>query len=285
MRRILVATDFSTRSQRALRRAGLLARQTGAELTLLHVVDEDQPPHLVDLERGEASKILSQQIATVAELRGVRCQPLAISGVAFKAIIELARANAADLIVMGSHRKQLLLDIFIGTTIERVVRAGPFPVLMVNTDASGPYASVAAAVDISEASAHALRSAKALGFFDNVRLTVAHAFEAPAKSKLFIADVPKERIDTYVDEERLRVAAELDTFVQAHLEKGAWSSRIEEGAPRQVIRDAVSHVYADLVVIGTHGRSGLAKILLGSVAEQVLGALETDILAIPPSAG
>ena len=268
-----------------MRRAGLLARQTGAALTLLHVVDEDQPPHLVDLERGEASKILSQQIAAVAELRGVRCQPLAISGVAFKAIIEAGRANAADLIVMGSHRKQLLLDIFIGTTIERVVRAGPFPSSWSTPMRQGHTPAWLLPSIFPEASAHALRSAKALGFFDNVRLTVAHAFEAPAKSKLFIADVSKERIDAYVNEERLRVAAELDAFVQAHLEKDAWSSRIEEGAPRQVIRDAVSHVYADLVVIGTHGRSGLTKILLGSVAEQVLGALETDILAIPPRAG
>jgi nucleotide-binding universal stress UspA family protein len=284
MQRILAATDFSTRSQRALRRAGLLARQTGAELTLLHVVDEDQPAHLVDLERGEATKILSEQIGSVAELRGVRCHGLAIAGVAFKAIIESARSSAADLIVMGSHRKQLLLDIFIGTTIERVVRAGPIPVLMVNTEPARPYAKVVAAVDISEASAHALRSAKALGFLDNVELTVAHAFEAPAKSKLFIADVPKERVDAYVDQERLRVTAELDTFVQAHMGQGAWSSRLEEGEPRRVISDTVSKVYGDLVVIGTHGRSGLTKILLGSVAEQVLGALETDIVAIPPSA-
>jgi nucleotide-binding universal stress UspA family protein len=285
MQRILAATDFSTRSQRAVRRAGLLARQTGAELTLLHVVDEEQPAHLVDLERAEANKILSEQISSLAELRDVRCQQLVIPGVTFKTILHAAASNSADLIVMGSHRKQVLLDIFIGTTIERVVRAGPFPVLMVNTDASRPYVSVVAAVDTSEASGHALRSAKTLGFFDNVRLTIAHAFEAPAKSKLFSVDVSKERIDAYVNEERLRVTAELDSFVQAQMGKGAWSSRIEEGVPHRVISDLASQAHADLVVIGTHGRSGIAKVLLGSVAEEVLGALETDILAIPPRAG
>jgi universal stress protein E len=59
---ILAATDFSTRSQRALRRAGLLARASRAELTLAHVVDDDQPPDLVALERREAERILGEQI-------------------------------------------------------------------------------------------------------------------------------------------------------------------------------------------------------------------------------
>ena len=68
MKRILAATDFSTRSQRAVRRAARLARQTGAELTLLHIVDEE-PEHLVSLEKSESRKILEEQIASIDELR------------------------------------------------------------------------------------------------------------------------------------------------------------------------------------------------------------------------
>ena len=60
---ILVATDFSTRSQRALRRAGLLARERSAKLTLVHVVEDDQPRSLIELERREASKFLDEQIS------------------------------------------------------------------------------------------------------------------------------------------------------------------------------------------------------------------------------
>jgi universal stress protein E len=62
MRRILAATDFSTRSHRALRRAGLLARKRDAGLTLVHVVEDDQPRSLIELERREASKFLDEQI-------------------------------------------------------------------------------------------------------------------------------------------------------------------------------------------------------------------------------
>ena len=70
---ILVATDFSTRSQRALRRAGLLARERRAKLTLVHVLEDDHPRTLVGLERRGASKFLNDQINSLRELRGVRC--------------------------------------------------------------------------------------------------------------------------------------------------------------------------------------------------------------------
>ena len=60
---------------------------------------------------------------------------------------------------MGAHRKQLLRDIFVGTTIERVIRTGPHPVLMVNNEVRRAYRTALAAVDMSEASASAIRTA------------------------------------------------------------------------------------------------------------------------------
>ena len=98
MERILAATDFSSRSQRALRRAGLLAQQTGAQLTLLHVVDEDQPPHLIELERAEGEAILNEQVGSVAELQGIHCRVVVTLCVAFDAIVRAAEATSADLI-------------------------------------------------------------------------------------------------------------------------------------------------------------------------------------------
>ena len=88
----------------------------------------------------------------------------------------------------------------------------------------------------------------------------------------------------YVDQERERASAELISFLQPLLGSVAWSSRVEEGAPLRIISDAATETDADLVVIGTHGRSGIAKVLLGSVAEEVLRTLEVDILAVPPVA-
>ena len=97
--RILAATDFSTRSQRALRRAGLLAQATGAELALVHVVDDDQPQDLIEMERREAERILAEQIGAMAEFRGVQCRPMVATGDPFDAILRTA-ADAE----CGSHR-------------------------------------------------------------------------------------------------------------------------------------------------------------------------------------
>ena len=128
---IVVATDFSTRSHRALRQAGLLAQAGDAQLHIIHVVD--QPADLIGMER-EATRVLVEQIASVPELSGVRCNPVVTTGHAFDGILRAADFAGPELIVMGQHRKQALIDMFVGTTIERVVRGGRYPVLMVNNE-------------------------------------------------------------------------------------------------------------------------------------------------------
>ena len=133
---IVVATDFSTRSHRALRQAGLLAQAGDAQLHIIHVVD--QPADLIGMER-EATRVLVEQIASVPELSGVRCNPVVTTGHAFDGILRAADSVGPELIVMGQHRKQALIDMFVGTTIERVVRGGRYPVLMVNNEAQRTY--------------------------------------------------------------------------------------------------------------------------------------------------
>jgi universal stress protein E len=144
---ILAATEFSTRSQRALRRAGQLAQAETAELAIIHVVDDDQPQRLVEMEVRESERMLRELTSAVSELRDVRCHPMVVKGDPFDAIVRTAAAQTADLLVMGAHRKQLLRDIFVGTTIERVIRTGRHPVLMVNNEVNAPYEVVLTPVD------------------------------------------------------------------------------------------------------------------------------------------
>lgn len=283
MSQIVAATDFSSRSQRALRRAGRLARQIAAEITLVHVVDDDQPQEMVALESREADKFMNEQITSLAELRDVRCRVVVATGEAFEGILRTAKDTSADLIVMGTHRKQLLRDVFIGTTIERVIRTGPYPVLMVNTDAAHPYHHVLASVDMSEPSVHALKTAKALSLTADASVTVLHAFEAAARGKMYVAGATAKQIEDYIAEERLQASTDLSTYLAAHdARDAAWSYRFEEGGAFEVIARVVKEVDPDLLVIGTHGRSGIAKMLIGSVAENVLRSLDVDILAVPP---
>lgn len=281
---IVTATDFSTRSQRAVRRAGLLARHNGAELTLVHVVDDDQPPDLVALETREAERILGEQIGAMAELRGIEVRALVVTGDPFDGILRAAASATADLIVMGAHRKQLLRDILVGTTIERVIRTGPFPVLMVNKEVDQSYGTALATVDMSEPSVNAIKTGGGLGLPHGARLALVHAFLPVAKGKMFYAGLSRHAIDSYVAEERLRVTRELIAFLDS---KGLGDGEvrsiyIEEGRAFDVISTAAERLKPDVLMIGTHGRTGVARAFLGSVTEEVLRLLDVDILAVPP---
>lgn len=280
---ILAATDFSTRSNRALRQAGLLAQRSSAELRIVHVVDDDQPEQLVRMEKREAERLLREQLDSMSELRGTRSHATVMEGDPFDGILRAAAEVQPDFIVMGSHRKQLLLDIFTGTTLERVIRKGSFPVLMVNREAQHRYERVIAPTDMSAFSSGAIRVALSTGLISDKGATLLHGFMALAKGKMFVAGSERASIDNYVASERKRAAEELTAFLAANdLKHTQWSLRVEEGAPMEVISRAVSQMRPDLLVMGTHGRSALLKALIGSVTEEALRSLDVDILAVPP---
>jgi nucleotide-binding universal stress UspA family protein len=280
---ILAATDFSTRSNRALRQAGFLAQTGASQLNVVYVVDDDQPEELVRLEKREAERVLHEQIGSMPELRGVDARPMVVTGDPFDGILRAGAAVKADLIVMGTHRKHLLLDIFVGTTVERVIRKGGFPVLMVNNEPQRKYQNIVVPIDMSDASANALRVALSAGLIGEERVTLLHAFVAPSKGKMFVAGSDQASIDSYVADERRQAIDELGAFLAVNdLKHRQWSIRAEEGGPMEVISRAVSEMHPDLLVMGTRGRSALLKVLIGSVTEEALRSLDVDILAVPP---
>lgn len=283
--RIVAATDFSTRSNRALRQAGLLAQMRRARLDIVHVVDDDQPEKMVELEKREAQRILTEQTASMPELQEVECRELVIAGDPFDAILRTAETARADIIVMGTHRKQLLLDIFIGTTVERVIRTGPFPVLMVSNEAQRHYTDVLAPVDLTEPSAHALRTARKMGLLGKYRTTLVHAFDPLVMGRMALIGADKERIDEYISDEREHWTDQLGKFLVANdLGTQEWLIRVEEGAPMEAISRVTAETHPDLLVMGTHGRARLLRALIGSVTEEVLRSMDVDVLAVPPAA-
>jgi universal stress protein E len=284
--KILAATDFSTRSARAVRQAGLLAQADGARLDVVHVVDDDQPEELVRMEKAEAKQVLVEQIYSMPELRGLKARHRVVTGDPFDGILRTATEMSADLIVMGSHRKQLLLDVFIGTTIERVIRKGSFPVLMVNNEAQRKYENVIVPVDMCDASANALRTALSTQLIGDKGAMLLHAFDAAARNKMSFAGADQPSIDEYVASERQWAIDELAAFLMKNeLADRRWNLRVEEGTPLEIISKAVSEMRPDLLVMGTHARSAFLKLMIGSVTEEALRSLNVDILAVPPAKG
>jgi universal stress protein E len=283
MRMLLVATDLSSRSDRALHRAALMAREFKARLALLHVVDDDQPPAMIDQDMRQAKALLDGQALQLAELANTRPDVLVKIGDPFEVIVQTMREQQADLIVMGAHRKRLLRDIFVGTTIERVMRTGNAPVLMVNAYPDGAYRRVLLAVDLSDASARAAQAAKALGLLGAPAVSIVHAFRPYAKALLGRAGANQDIITQHVVHTAMEVASELTSFLDREgLNDERHEIILEEGDPFATIKESVRRKNPDLLVIGTRGHTGLKRLLLGSVADEVMRQVECDVLAVPP---
>ena len=282
LQRILVGTDLSSRADRALRRGALIAVASGADLLLVHAVDDDQPRSLVEMERREAIALLRDQVAGLAELRGVPTTPFIEEGDPFEVVIRVAEGRDVDLVVLGEHRRRPLRDIFVGTTVERVMRYGPHPVLMVNQPVSGPYRRVLAATDLSEHSARALHAAARLGFLDAAALTVLHAFEPPWLGALALADARPAAVAAHEAESAREASSALASFVSALGLPGRPEQRVLAGPPATVIKEFVGTMRPDLLVVGTAGAGFLRRAVLGSVAAEVLAAVRCDALAVPP---
>lgn len=285
MKHIMVATDLSERSDRALRRATLLARQWDADITLVNAVDEDRPRRIVEEERRETLSLLQDMAATLCNIDRVRCKVEVVLGEPSQAIIQVAAAMAPDLLVIGPHRRQLFRDIFIGTTAERTIRAAPCPVLMVNAAPAAPYRHVLLTTDLSDGSRAAIAAYAGLGIAGTVAHSILHVFDAPMLGLALPAAMDERDRRLYIEEERQKAALALETFCASTAVGSAKSFlRYEQTTANHEILSGAADVHADLIVLATHGTSGLQKLLLGSVTEQVLRDSEIDVLAIPPAA-
>jgi len=282
LKHILLATDFSPRSDRAARRAVLLARQFGARITMVHVVDDDRPAHMVKRARAEATAALGELCATMSEVDGVDCADRIALGEAFSGVLDVSDDVDPNVIIIGPHRRRILKDVFIGTTAERVIRKSSRPVLMVNGTPTSAYSSVLVAVDMSPSSAAALRVVNSFKLRETARVTVLHVFDPPARGLLRRASLPDDAIEDYIDEAREQAERELRMFLSR--ESFERSAVVLHPSLRTVpgeIREAAKESAADLIVLGSRGRSDLARTLLGSVSEEILRTAERDVLAVP----
>lgn len=282
---ILLATDFSTRSDLALRRAHLLARQLSSSLLLLHVVDDDQPEALIGVERQAAAALLHELTPTSRDADGLNCEARVVLGASFQGILQTADESGAALIVLGAHRRQALLDSVLGTTVERTVRHSCRPVLIAKTAPTGPYRNVLITTDLSENSTVAGQEARTLGLLDEAKTVIMHAFTTPVASPVLQSSITVQEYEDRLGQEEQRVRDELQgTLRKVGIEAELRALLLSEKSVRMAIEECANDMHADLVVVGTHGRTGIGRWFLGSVAEAVLANLEIDVLAVPARA-
>jgi len=277
-RKILLATDLSCRCDRALDRAAALALEWGAQLVVLHAVQGTEaagniPPlwWRPPLDPREAAlRRLRDDLPGDVDVQIVveYAEPAPL-------ILETARRLGCELIVTGAMREETLRRALLGTTIEEVVRHAEVPVLVVNLRPRGAYRSVVVATDFSDASRAALETALAL--LPAARMSLFHAFEIPFDRA--IDDKMAMR-----DAAARQAAAESQAFLDATPAVARSGRTIEKicecGVLEWLLSDLAARGDADLVALGTVGRTGLASVLLGSVAQQLITRLPVDMLVV-----
>ena len=275
MRTILLATDLSEPSDRALDRALVLAKAHGARLEVLHVVDVSYPASIAADLQLLAERSLRDLLTELPAAQDVTANVQVVVDDVLAAILAAAADAAADLIVVGLHHKRGLRDLFVGTTMERVVRKGERPILVVADRALRAYQRAVVAVDFSEPSRRALRFA--LAMLPGATFELVHVFELPLRSlakdpaaERQAAAEARQQLDALVQEE---VAAAAVAPAALHL-------HVMQGDVGAVLQREVVLLHPDLLVLGTRGRSGLVHALLGSVAQALLREPPCDTLAV-----
>jgi nucleotide-binding universal stress UspA family protein len=279
---ILYPTDFSKCASHALPHTLHLARQYSAEIHLLHalVLHEADPgnaahrlPNMEELYQILEEHAREQMQAAVEEHGGLKIQQAQLRGISAAAtILEYAAENEIDLVVMGTHGRRGLRRLLLGSVAEEVVRLAPCPVLTVPERQDGRAVDaverIVVPVDFSEHAKLALAYANHLATQYAAVLHLVHIVDEVIYPDFYPPVMPsggsitEELRDQSL--ERLRaLLAEVDADLSAEV-------HVRAGRAAPAIAKFAESEDADLIVIASHGLTGISHILLGSVTEQLV---------------
>lgn len=284
MKKILLATDLEINSDRAMERALKIAQQQGAVLHIMHVVPSYKTKPMDTTFKKDAEQLLKAVLVDeFPQYKNVNTKIEVVdSKEAFAEILEYADKIKADLIVMGIHGKTKIRDLFVGTTVERVIRMGRKPVLMVKNKAIIPYDNIVSGIDLAPASRNALRIAMEL--YPKASYDLVHTYPIPHTGAL----AHQYAINIYDNNKEVH-QKEIDAFKNT---EESYFSKIHDGAklqlavhisseaPLKQILKVAKKVSADLLTIGAHGKSIIAPSKIGGVAADILANPPCDILVV-----
>lgn len=262
-----------------------LAERTGADLHLVHVYPVDAAGDGWNQEMMDRPAILpallQSRLAGYARVlsKEDRAECVVLAGKAGEVLSAYARVVGADLLVLAPTRHAGAAGAVLGTTAARVLRTSTVPVLVLREGLADQAARrILLPTDLSGHSARALPLAQELA-------AALAAPEEPVLLPLFV-EVPDVDTDAPAVVAAQIDQAEVDLAVFLASIPGVASAEgtVRVGSPAHEILTVARHWDADLVVLGTHGRRGLPRFFLGSVAETVLRKAPCSALVIPPAA-
>lgn len=266
---IVVATDFSSRGDRAIDRGKQLCEQTGAKLRFVHATDlaVDDHPDLADLNRKMREATGLKTAAGGAEFKFLPGSPP-------RAIANACTAKDVTMLTIGPARYNSIGDYLLGTAVDYVLRNAEKPVLVTKRRAHGPYTHIVAGTDFSEGSAFAILTAARM--FPDASVHIIHGWHVPFQAfqkDKYVADEIERSEQANMKEFANNLAAREPRLGEATFE-------LVRGGATTALRSGLEASPDALVVIGSHGASGFEQATIGSVTSDLLRCIEADTLVV-----
>ena len=289
LKTILVGADFSDCSRSALEQAVRVAKWNHARLHALHSVEyltlsdaawASHIPH-EDLERdavAEAKHRLQRWLAEAGA--ATEAQALVEVGAPIDCVLRRVRETQADLLVLGVSGSSMI-PMGAGTLATKCLRKATTKVMLVHEGHAGPFRKVVACVDLSEPCREAVAQALRVATQDDSQVHFLHVFTGSWGRYALVPDAWE------VDEEtaaknRQALEQRLREFVGDTAGRPARFTVVEAANHGHGIAEYARRVGADLVVLGTKGRSNLGYVLLGSTVERLLREIPCSALVVRP---
>ncbi len=276
--KILLAHDFSKSSENVVATAMEFAKIFHSEVVPIHVLPDDMTNEKVkSLLHGTASQKL-QETAEMLKNEGVKIgEPMVVYGSPHRVIVEAAVDLNASLILTGSGETQKGEKFFLGTTTERIILKSEKPVFVVKEDVALNVQHILCPVDFSATSKRALKNAITMAHRFKADLTILSVCEL--QGSLWFTSEGDRAIE---NESRYAGHKEnfekfLDEFNLAGLN---WKRETRKGKPAEEILSAISEKMIDLLVMGTSGKTGLNRLVIGSVTEKVIREVPCSFLTL-----
>ncbi len=282
---ILVPVDGSAVGEGATDTALNLAQRFDASLHAINVVETDGFPADAESEATEEVARLGEETLTTLRDRAMGAGVSATTHVIktadpiHQAILDYTRDHDVDLVVMGTHGRTGLNRLVLGSITERALRTSPVPVLTVHEDMTldPDFETVLVPTDGSDAANAAADHGITLAEATDAAMHVVHVVDLTAVSGEFgsaeVLNALEEAGQQAVDDIITRAGDAGLRSVQA---------AVLSGIPARAISDYAKERDIDLVVMGTHGRTGLERHLLGSVTEKIVRIADVPVLTVSP---
>jgi nucleotide-binding universal stress UspA family protein len=276
--KILLAQDFGKSSENVVSTAIEFAKIFHSEVIPVHVLPNDLMNEKVKILVKEAAMKKLVETADLIKSEGVKAgEPILAFGSPHDAIVSAANEINANLILTGSGETQKGDKFLLGTSTKGIIQKSEKPVFVVKEDVALNVQHILCPVDFSKNSKRALKNAITMSHRFKAELTVLSVCELPSLSWFSSEhDWGEENDKRYEEHKKL-----FDEFLKDFNFSGlTWAKETSKGNPATEILNAITGKIVDLLIMGTSGKSGLNRLVMGSVAEKVVREVPCSFLMI-----